>query len=146
MKCEMVPGGTSVSHLIREVSVIEQPGIWKSGEAPDTYGTDKGSISVVHCDVDSSETCWCKVATKRISTHYLCHHASVYPSISLTIPESKCSSPGPAGSTLVYRLKCLALPLSCQVFVGFGQWGDKMFLDVVFTYIDGWHVSTSSWS
>lgn len=52
------------------IAVIE-PDMWKSGEAPVTYGTDKGSVSVVNCDVDTSETCWCKVATKGILTHYI---------------------------------------------------------------------------
>ena len=57
--------------LIREVNVITviEADMWKSGEAPVTYGTDKGSVSAVNCDVDTSETCWCKVATKVILTH-----------------------------------------------------------------------------
>lgn len=72
MKCKMFPGrNSSHSHSIREVNVMAviERGIWKCGEATVTYGTDKGSVSVVNCDVDTSETYWCKVATKGILTH-----------------------------------------------------------------------------
>lgn len=44
------------------IAVIEAD-MWKSGEAPATYGTDKGSAAVVKCDADTSEYL---AATKRI--------------------------------------------------------------------------------
>lgn len=56
----MVTGGSAVSALVKEVIVIaaiEAAGR-KSGEAPVTYGADKSRVSMVNCDVDTSETCW----------------------------------------------------------------------------------------
>ena len=42
---------------------------------------------MVDCDVDTSETCWCKVATNRI----MAHSNSIYQSIYWSREESKCS-------------------------------------------------------
>lgn len=45
-----------------------------------TYGTDKGSVPVANDHADTSETCWCKVATEKIVNH----SASIYSSVLLS--------------------------------------------------------------
>lgn len=65
------------------MKAVMERGTWKSGEAPVTHGTDKESVSVVNCDVDTSEAAGVKLPKRDLDTLYLYRSASVYPSIQI---------------------------------------------------------------